>query len=167
MKWMLAAALVMAAGCGDSHRDELERNARFQCNDRAASYVVTGGIVSPELGVAIDCRDQGPRVVRWTSDREGNRVEQGASLTVGEFDQLWAKIEGAGWKYLKDCDGTGGASDPLYTFDVVDWNGTASFSCANDGELPYPYFIIVDELDVSAAHHAPKGAPAKRGPDDP
>jgi len=167
VKLVLAAALVVVVGCGDSHRDELARNRNFDCRDRAASYVVVGSLVASELGVMVDCRDQGPRIVRWTSTDAGNRVEQAASLTVGDFERLWDKIEGAGWKYLKDCDGTGAAGDPMYTFDVVDWNGQASFACTHGGPLPFPYHIIVDELDLSAAQHAPKTARGARTSDDP
>ncbi len=167
MRIAIAAALVVAAGCGDAHRDELARNARFDCRDRTASYVAVGSIVAAEVGVMIDCRDQGPRIVRWTTTRDGNRDEHAASLSVGEFERLWDKVEGAGWRYLKDCDGTGQPSDPMYTFDVVDWNGQASFACTNAGELPYPYHIIVDNLDLTAAQHAPKTPAVKRGPDDP
>ena len=131
MKWT-AAALLVAAACGNPYRDELRRNAQF------------------------DCRDQGPRIVRWTVTRDGNRDEHQASLGVGEFDRLWEKIDGAGWRYLKDCDGTGQPEDPVYSFDVKDWNGSVSFSCTNAGPLPYPYNTIVDELDFKAAAAAPK-----------
>lgn len=168
MRAALVAGALVAAACGDSHRDELARNASFDCRDRTASYVVMGGIVAAELGVMIDCRDQGPRIVRWTVDRDGTRDEHTYSLGVGEFDRLWEKIEGAGWRYLQDCAGTGQPADPMYTFDVVDWNGQASFACTHAGELPYPYYIIVDQLDLTAAQHAPRNTgTGKRGSDDP
>lgn len=170
MKGALAAALSVAAiaGCGDPHRDELERNRRFVCNDRTGSYVVVGSIVAAELGVMMDCRDQGPRIVRWTVDRAGNRDEHQASISVGEFEDIWAKFEGAGWKYLKDCEGTEQAGDPMYTFDFNDWNGPNTFTCTISGDVPFPYHIFVDELDLSASHHAPKDpAGNRRGPDDP
>lgn len=166
----LAAAGLAAAGlaaCGNPNQAELERNRQFDCRDRTASYLATGSLVAAELGVMIDCRDHGPRIVRWTTTREGDRVEHAASLGVGEFDRLWEKIEGAGWRYLTDCDGTGQPSDPIYTFDVVDWNGQASFACTHAGELPFPYFIIVEQLDMTAAAHAPKDHSTQRGPDDP
>ena len=76
----------------------------------------------------VDCRDAGPRVVRWTVERDGTRDEHTASLSVTEFERVWEKIDGSGWRYLKDCDGTGQDGDPIYNFDVTDWNGTGTFA---------------------------------------
>lgn len=166
MKVALAGVVALAA-CGNPHRAELERNARFDCRDRTVSYIAIGSIVAHERGVMVDCRDAGPRVVRWTTTRDGDRVEHAASLGVGEFDRLWEKVEGAGWRYLENCTGTDQPSDPVYTFDVNDWNGTKSFSCTTSGELPFPYHIIVDELDLTAAAHAPRDTSTRKGPDDP
>ncbi len=151
----LAPALA-AAACGSPHRELLEQNAQFDCRDRYAAYLVSGSLAAAEAGVQVDCAEAGPRVVRWTVTRDGNREEHAGSLGVGEFDRMWEKIEGAGWRYLGDCDGTGQPGDPVYTFDVKDWNGTASFSCTNAGPLPFPYNTLVDELDFKAAAHAPK-----------
>ena len=66
---MKAAALAVAlAACGNPYKAELERNRNFECNDRAASYMVVGSLVAAELGVLLDCREAGPRIVRWTVD---------------------------------------------------------------------------------------------------
>ncbi|HVK75540.1 MAG TPA: hypothetical protein VM734_19555 [Kofleriaceae bacterium] len=152
----LAAALAAATACGNPHKDTLAQNADFDCRDRVASYVVMGSLAAAEVGVQVDCAEQGPRVRRWTVERDGTRDEYEGSLGVHEFDVLWSKIDGAGWRYLKDCDGTGQPSDPVYTFDVKDWNGSATFSCTNAGPLPYPYNTLVDELDFKAAAAAPE-----------
>ncbi len=152
---LLGSAMALAA-CGSPHRELLEQNADFDCHDRYASYLVSGSLTAAEVGVQVDCTEHGPRVVRWTVTKDGNREEFSGALGVGEFDRMWEKIEGTGWRYLADCDGTGQPADPVYTFDVKDWNGTTSFSCTNEGPLPFPYNTIIDELDFKAAAHAPK-----------
>lgn len=151
--------------CGNPHKETLQQNADFDCHDRYASYLVSGSLAAAEVGVQVDCAEHGPRVVHWTVDKDGNREEYSGSLGVNEFDRMWEKIDGAGWRYLKDCEGTGQPEDPVYTFDVKDWNGTVSFSCTNAGPLPYPYNTIVDELDFKAAAAAPKDD-RKPDPDD-
>ena len=148
--------LTGALACGNPHQDTLRQNADFDCHDRVASYVVVGSLTAAEVGVQVDCAEKGPRVRRWTVTKDGTRDEYEGSMTVGDFDRMWDKIDGAGWKYLKDCDGTGQPDDPVYSFDVKDWNGSASFECTNAGDLPYPYNTIVDELDFKAARVAPE-----------
>ena len=169
MKALAGAAVLGGAlfGCGNPNRAELERNRNFDCRDRSASYLVVGGLVAAELGVMLDCRDAGPRVVRWTVERDGTRAEHTASLSVTEFERVWEKIDGSGWRYLKDCDGTGQDGDPIYNFDVTDWNGTGTFACQHAGQLPFPYYVMTDQLDVLAAEHAPASTSTRRGPDDP
>lgn len=152
----LGAVAGLVTACGNPHKDTLAQNADFACNDRQASYLVSGSLTAAEVGVQIDCAAAGPRVTRWTVTKDGNREEYSGSLGVNEFDTLWQKIDGAGWRYLKDCDGTGQPGDPVYTFDVKDWNGSVSFSCTNAGPLPFPYHTIVDELDFKAAAAAPE-----------
>jgi len=159
----LGVAVALLAACGNPHKDTLAENADFDCHDRTASYVVMGSLTAAEVGVQVDCSVAGPRVVRWTVTRDGNRDEYSGSLGVHEFDRMWEKLEGAGWRYLKDCEGTGQPEDPVYTFDVKDWNGAATFACTNGGPLPFPYNTIVDELDFKAAAAAPKD----RGRPDP
>lgn len=166
MKAAVAGVVVLAA-CGNPYKSELERNRAFDCNDRTASYLVVGGLAAAELGVMMDCRDAGPRIVRWTVDASGTRDEQTHSLTVTEFERVWDKVDGSGWRYLKDCDGTGADGDPIYSFDVTDWNGTGTFACQHAGALPFPYHILVDQLDLLAAEHADRTTSTTRGPDDP
>lgn len=162
---MRAAAtlgLALAAAC-NPHKGTLAENAEFDCRDRFASYLVSGSLTAAEVGVQIDCAQAGPRVTRWTVTRDGNREEYSGSLGVHEFDRLWEKIEGAGWRYLKDCEGSSLPEDPVYNFDVKDWNGQVTFSCTNPDPLPFPYNTIVDQLDLKAA----AAAPQERGKPDP
>ena len=166
MRAALAAAVV-AVACTHPHDPDQAANRDFRCNDRAASYVVMGCLAAHEMGVQVDCRDAGPRVVQWKADQDGSRDEQTQSITVGEFERLWEKIDGTGWLYLKDCEGTGGDTDPVYNFDVTDWNGHAEFSCQNAGELPYPYNQLVDQLDLLAAAKAHHDTTTHKSPDDP
>lgn len=153
---IVTAALALAA-CGNPNKRMLEENADFDCRERTASYVVMGSLTAAEVGVLVDCVEHGPRVVRWTVTKEGNRDEYSGSLGVHEFDRLWEKIDGAGWRFLEDCEGTGQPGDPIFNFDVKDHNQQATFACTHAGPLPYPYNTIVDELDFKAAAAAPKG----------
>lgn len=166
MKAALGFALAVAA-CGGSQADELAANRRFDCRDRAASYVAFGTMVAPETGIQLDCRDAGPRLVRWTVDGAGNRDETTKSLSVSQFERLWDKIDGSGWRYLTDCNGTGGDGDPIYQFEVHDWNGTGAFACQNRGPLPHPYFVITDQLDLAVAELMQRPTSNRKGPDDP
>ena len=149
--WLAVAALVAAAGCGGGARGTRGDGDGFECRDRRASYLVSGSLAGEEVGVQMDCAERGPRLRRWVVGKGGDRDERARSMTPGEFDDIWSRIEGAGWRFLKDCDSGAASTDPVYTFDVVDWNGSVSFACAGRGELPFPYGGIVDELDQAAA----------------
>lgn len=153
MKAALAVLITAGlAGCGGhQHGGGAEDDSMFQCKSRAVSYIVTGGIGGDEVGVAIDCQDAGPRVRRWKVERDGTRAESAKSLTPGEFDDIWARVDGTGWRNIKDCDGATAKGDPIYTFDAKDWNATSSFSCSGRGALPFPYGNLIDELDQAAA----------------
>ena len=165
-RWWPWLALALA-GCGNPNRAELAANRNFDCRDRSASYLAIGSMIGAEAGVMIDCRDAGPRLVRWTVDRDGNRDEQAKSLSVAQFERVWEKVDGTGWRYLKDCAGTGEDGDPIYNFDVIDWNGQGTFACQNRGPLPYPYFILADQLDLAVAEFLQKPTSTRREPDDP
>lgn len=143
--------LGLAACGGGQHRSTDDALDLFKCKSRSVSYIVTGSIAGDELGVAIDCQDAGPRVRRWRVERDGTREESAKSLTPGEFDDIWQRVDGAGWRNLKDCDQAAGKGDPVYTFDAKDWNGANSFACGGRGALPFPYGNLVDELDQAAA----------------
>ena len=148
-----------------------ERKHKASDGDEAAvapvrsiwSGTITFGLVSipVDLLSAVQARHTAMNLV----DKEGNRDEYSGSLGVNEFDRLWEKIDGAGWRYLKDCEGTGQPGDPVFNFDVKDWNQQAAFACTNAGPLPYPYNTIVDELDFKAAAAQPKDR-SKPDPED-
>jgi hypothetical protein len=145
------AAVTVAAGCGGASRSGASGDSGFDCRDRWASYLVVGSLAGAELGVAMDCGQVGPRLRRWVVGTDGTRDEHARSMSPGEFEDVWGRIEGAGWRFLEDCDAEAAATDPIYTFDVKDWNGSVSFSCAGRGALPFPYGGLVDELDQAAA----------------
>jgi hypothetical protein len=147
---MKKIAFVILVGCGGSQHGGGESLASFQCKERSAEYIVVGGMAGDELGVALDCKDAGPRVRRWRVAHDGTRDDAAKSLSPGEFDDVWARIQDSGWANLKDC-GPAKSGDPVYTFDVKNDQNAASFSCAGRGELPFAYQTIVNELDQSAA----------------
>ena len=74
MRGALVAGLLVAAACGDSHRDELSRNARFDCRDRTASYVVVGGIV--QVFVQIPALRRGGFEIKPAFERRDESVRQ-------------------------------------------------------------------------------------------
>jgi hypothetical protein len=150
MKGALVIAALGAAACGGKQHGAGEDTRLFQCKDRAAEYIVVGGMAGDELGVALDCKEAGPRVRRWTVGHDGTRDDAAHSMTPGEFDDVWGRINDTGWNNLKDC-GASKSGDPVYTFDVKDWRTAASFSCSGRGSLPFPYQNLVDELDQAGA----------------
>jgi len=145
------ATLAATSACGAHQHRTTEDDRLFACKDRSAEYIVVGGIGGDEVGVALDCSDAGPRVRRWKVGQDGTREENAKSLTPGEFDDLWAKIEATGWKNIQDCAQPAAQGDPVYTFDVKNEDDKASFSCSGRGELPFPWGSLVDELDQAAA----------------
>jgi hypothetical protein len=145
-----ALGLVALAACGGSQKKQAAEAADFACKDRLASYVVSHHMGGDELGVQMDCREAGPRIRRWRTDKSGTRQEDAHSLTPSQFDTVWKEIDGTGWPNLRDCgNGTGGKQDPVYVFDVKDDQNTASFQCQSQS-MPYPYNDIVDPLDLAA-----------------
>lgn len=142
---------ILAACGGKQHGGGTEDLSMFQCKGRSAEYIVVGGMAGEELGVALDCADAGPRVRRWKVAHDGTRDDAAHSLSPGEFDDVWARINSVGWANLKDC-GKSAPGDPVYTFDLKDdQNGAASFSCSGRGDLPFPYNSLVNELDQAGA----------------
>ena len=138
------------AGCGSTQPTATAHEGQpFQCKQRLVSYVVSHHMGGDELGVQMDCRD-GPRIKRWRTSKQGTRQDDARSLTPGEFDKVWAEIDGTGWANLKDCtNGTGGKRDPVYVFDIKDDQNTATFQCQSQ-TMPYPYNDLVDPLDLAA-----------------
>ena len=143
--------VVCVAACGGSQHGGREDLSLFNCKERSAEYIVVGGMAGDELGVALDCKDAGPRVRRWRVAHDGTRDDASKSLTPAEFDDVWARLQDSGWVNLKDCGGAAKSGDPVYTFDVKNDQNASSFSCSGRGELPFPYNTIVNELDQSAA----------------
>lgn len=158
-----AAAIVVVLGaCGGAQRGEGSDSGEaggFDCKDRMAGYVAHGTLGADEIGVAIDCGERGPRLIRWRVESDGTRAEDARGLTPGQFDTLWRKVDDTGWRNLQDCNG-GGDHDPVYTFSFKDWTGAASFECRS-ADPPYPYHTILDELDVAAT-----SGRGQLGPDD-
>lgn len=154
--------LALIAGCGNPNAHMLRENAEFVCHERSAAYTVVGSLAGAEVGVQLDCAVAGPRVLRWTVTRDGVREERQASLGVHEFDRIWERIDGSGWRNMNDCTGSGGTNDPVYEIEVKDWAHQRAFECVNAGPLPFPYNTIVDELDLRAAAI---GGPEAQGDD--
>jgi hypothetical protein len=147
----LLALVIALAACGGSQENRMPSSwANFDCKDRKVSYFVVGGMAAQESGVQVDCSVQGPRVMRWLVDKDGTRTEDSTNITPGEFEDLWKRIEGVGWRHLGDCAPDEGKDIPVYTFEVADWQDTHSFGC--DALRPeFPWITLIDELDAQAA----------------
>jgi hypothetical protein len=147
----VVVALHALLACGPSARERARREAQpFECRDRYATYHTSHHLSGDEIGVQMDCASAGPRIVRWRTSKAGNRLEDARSLPPAEFDRIWNQIDGIGWPFLKDCtNGTDGANDPVYLFEIKDDQNQSSFSCQST-TMPYPYNSIVDPLDLAA-----------------
>jgi hypothetical protein len=139
------------AACG-GRQQQADREARdFECRDRAASYIATKHIAGDEIGVMLDCAENGPRIRRWKTDKHGKHDEDTRALSPGDFDKTWREIDATGWANLRDCtNGSLEKSDPVYVFDIKDDTNKASFQCQTR-EVPYPYNDITDALDLMAS----------------
>jgi hypothetical protein len=144
---VLMAVLV---ACGGTNKQVRREQQAFDCKDRYATYIVVGDISGDERGVQLDCADAGPRIKRWTTDKQGAHQEDARNVTPGQFETAWTQIQGTGWENLKDCtNGSGGKRDPVYQFDIKDDENKSSFSCQTR-DVPYPYFDITNSLDQLA-----------------
>jgi hypothetical protein len=150
-KIAIAALLIGAVpACKKNEADTIPSTwANFECRNRQASYYVQGGMRAEEAGVKIDC-ESGPKVTRWLEDK-GNRVEDSTSMTPGEFEDVWKRIDGVGWRHLKDCTpDVGDQAIPIYTFDIAKDDETATFQC--EALTPeFPWGSLIQELDQLAA----------------
>lgn len=145
--WLLLAL----AACSGSQRRAYDEQQQFNCRERMASYVATKHIGGDELGVLIDCETAGPRIQRWRTDKNGQRIADERAITPGDFDKAWKEIDGTGWAFLKDCaNGSLDKRDPVYVFDIKDDQQKATFQCQTR-EVPYPYNDITDVLDLLAS----------------
>jgi hypothetical protein len=149
MKWLIFAVALTACG---GNRKQIEREQQqFSCRDRSASYIATKHIAGSEIGIQLDCADQGPRIKRWKTDTAAKHEEDARGITPGKFDEIWREIDGTGWPNLKDCtNGSLEKRDPVYQFDIKDDQNKASFSCQTR-EVPYPYNDITNALDLAAS----------------
>jgi hypothetical protein len=154
---LLLASAAVACGGGQRGGGDEDR-ASFDCNDRMVGYVAHGTMAAPEVGVAVDCAERGPRLVRWRVESDGTRAEDARGMTTGEFDALWRKIEGTGWRDLGDCNASG-FDAPTYMFSFRTAEQASSCECQHT-EPPYPYHAILRELDALAARGK------QLGPDD-
>jgi hypothetical protein len=142
--------LAAVAACSGAQKQANREAHDFSCRDRAASYIATKHIAGDEIGVLIDC-ENGPRLKRWKTDKQGKRVEEDRALTPTDFDRTWREIDGTGWPNLKDCtNGSLEKSDPVYVFDVKDDENKATFQCQTR-DVPYPYNDISNALDMLAS----------------
>lgn len=151
---LVLAALWAACGGADKGPAQPAAGPEFACKDRRAAYIVTGSFAGPEVGVVMDCAEVGPRISKWiVLDEDGDRRTMEHSLTPGEFDALWDKIESTGWRHLGDCDNPQAAEgDPAYKIGVKDHVLAVTMNCAGK-ELPFPYNRLVNELDLKAAEY--------------
>lgn len=154
--WLaIGAAGLWVIGCGGGQRGGASgAEDAFACKDRRVAYIVTGSFAGPEVGVALDCAERGPRIYKWVvAEKGGNKDTQEHSLSPGEFDAVWEKIDSTGWRNLGDCENPGaGEGDPVYKIGIQDHNNTASVTCAGK-TLPFPFAGIVNELDLKVAEH--------------
>jgi hypothetical protein len=149
MKLVISLGVACAA-CGGSRAQVEAEKESFLCKDRVASYMATKHMAGDEVGVLMDCKEAGPRIKRWRTDKMGARQEDSHPITPGEFDKTWREIDGTGWPNLHDCaNGSLGKSDPVYVFDIKDDQNTASFQCQTR-DMPYPYNDITTPLDMLA-----------------
>jgi hypothetical protein len=164
--WMATAALIGSGGCGGPGHGGAGTGgeAGFDCKDRMAGYVAHGTLGAEEVGVALDCRERGPRLVRWRVESDGTRAEDALGMSTGQFEALWQKIDDSGWRDLQDC-AAGDEHDPVYLFTFKDWNSAASFQCQNL-DPPYPYHTILDELNAAATSGRGQLGPDVPAPDE-
>jgi len=157
-------ALALAGGCGGAQAQADRDRQQFECNERVAGYVAHGTLGAEELGVAIDCAERGPRIVRWRIDPEGTRADDARGLTPGQFDALWRKVDQSGWRDLQDC-ASPSDKDPIYTFTFKDATAQNTFEC-QALDPPFPYHTILDELDLAASQGRPQLGPDVVAPDE-
>lgn len=150
---VMVVALSSACGGGAQSGRTLERADDFDCRDRRVEYMVAGGFVALEAGVSITCKGDEAQLKTWRmTDNQGTTRTKVHALSQVEFNELWAKIESAGWRNLGDCNNPDAADgDPLYVIDIGDVDLNVSLNCQGKGDLPFPYDRLINELDLKAA----------------
>jgi hypothetical protein len=149
------AVVAMTAACGGGARSgaTLERVPDFECRERRMEYLLAGGFVALEAGVSVTCNGDKVTLKTWrVTDKAGTTHTKTHAMSQVEFNELWSKIESAGWRNLGDCDNPDAAEgDPLYVIDIGDIDHNVSLNCHGKGVLPFPYDRLVNELDLKAA----------------
>jgi len=150
----LVACATFALACGPAQKtDTTQRDlSQFQCNERFVEYLVVGGFVADEAGVIVQCSDENPRLTKWYTGADNNRVESNHQLSGEQFDSLWGKIDSTGWRFLEDeCENPGSVDgDPVYQVGIADHATQRDLTCTGK-ELPFPYDRLINELDLRAA----------------
>ena len=154
---MMAGAMVGAiAGCKKQTATPQSPTplADFECKERRAAYIASGGFAGAEVGVVMDCAPAGPRIHTWRLVGEDQKNTSEHSLTPDEFEEVWEKVEATGWRNLGDCDRTvPEEGEPTYKMGVKDEILAKSMTCVGK-TLPFPYNRLVDTLDLVAAKYS-------------
>ena len=147
--------LVATAGCQPRKAPEKPtETSDFECKERRAAYIATGGFAGKEAGVLLDCQEHGPRIESWRALDGGGKKTSEHSIEPREFDDLWSEIEATGWRNLGDCDKTeAGEGEATYKIGVKDETHSSSLTCAGK-ELPFPYNRLIDSLDLLAGKYS-------------
>lgn len=153
--FILSAALLTAClGGGQQQRSTLDDDEveEFKCNGRQANYVVLGGFVAHELGIAISCEPTMAKLVKWTATADGERDESEHIIGRASFDEIWQDFEDAGWRNLADClNAKADENDEVYSFTVADSDSNVTMVCQGKANnLPFPFDRLVNTLDAAA-----------------
>ncbi len=156
----LPVAIVSLAACGAASSKATSTGSLedFECHDRAMAYTVTGGFAADEAGISIQCAETGaPSLTKWYLDG-GDRQEKTFPLSGEQFDDVWAKVDSSGWRFLdEECNNPDAApSDPVYSMTVGDHAQSVDLSCTGK-TLPFPFDRIVNELDLRAVGFGDQG----------
>lgn len=150
----LATALITLWACGSSQQAgrTLYTVEDWDCAKRSAEYSLVGGFAAAESGIAISCEGERAFLEDWRVTRAGKRASEKHELSQVEFQELWKKLDSAGWRNLSDCDNPDSVDgDPVYTIVIRDHAVDVSLMCAGKGELPFPYNRLINELDLKSA----------------
>lgn len=155
MKRAVAIGVLMLTACGGTQSrgtapEELVDG--WDCRSRRAEYALVGGFVAAESGVSMWCDDERGYLEDWRVSKTGERTSKKRNMTQVDFEDMWKKLDSAGWRNLGDCDNPdAGDADPIYTIAINDHAVDVSLTCQGKEELPFPYNRIINELDLKAA----------------
>ncbi len=156
----LPVLIVSLAACGAPSSKTASTGSLedFECNDRTMAYTVIGGFAADEAGISIQCAETGaPSLTKWYLDG-GDKQEKTFPLSGEQFDDVWAKVDSSGWRFLdKECNNPDATpSDPVYSMTVGDHAQSVDLSCTGK-TLPFPFDRIVNELDLRAVGFGDQG----------